>query len=149
MLVYYLNISMKIIHIIQSSKLYLLVPFFLLTVPANSAQLASFNLSIPITHKQDQSGFKSIIIKYLSPSNKSDYYDDVNLFIDETKIGQLSFNDQIIIPLSKSVDISKMSFKARYETETEKCQFKNQNTLLITCNIKAIKKPEASVQLML
>ena len=87
--------------------------------------------------------FLSLYVRFLQ-SLKS-----FNLFIDETKIGQLSFNDQIIIPLSKSVDISKMSFKARYETETEKCQFKNQNTLLITCNIKAIKKPEASVQLML
>lgn len=140
---------MKIIHILRSSKLYLLLPLTLLAFPTLSAQLSGLSLSTPIMQKHHQGGFKSIIIKYLSPSNKSDYYDDVNLFIDETKIGQLSFNDQIIIPLSKSVDISKMSFKARYETETEKCQFKNQNTLLITCNIKAIKKPEASVQLML
>ena len=140
---------MKIIHIIQSSKLYMLLPFFLLTVPVYNAQLSSLNLSIPITQKQDQSEFKSIVIKYLSPNNKSDYYDNVNLFIDKKKIGQLSFNDQIIIPLSKSIDISKMNFEAKYETMTEKCQFKDQNTLLITCNIKAIKKAETSVQLML
>lgn len=127
----------------------MLLPFFLLTVPVYNAQLSSLNLSIPITQKQDQSEFKSIVIKYLSPNNKSDYYDNVNLFIDNKKIGQLSFNDQIIIPLSKSIDIGKMNFEAKYETMTEKCQFKDQNTLLITCNIKAIKKAETSVQLML
>lgn len=140
---------MKIIHILRSSKLYLLLLLTLLAFPALNAQLSGLSLSTPIIQKHHQSGFKSIIVKYLSPRNKSDYYDDVSLFIGEQKITELSFNQQVIIPLSKSIDISKMKLEAKYETETGRCQLKNQNTRFITCNINAIKKPETSVQLML
>tara|TARA_A100001011_G_C14289035_1_gene835203 strand:+ start:270 stop:692 length:423 start_codon:yes stop_codon:yes gene_type:complete len=140
---------MKIIHILKSSKLYLLLPFFLFTVPILGAQLSGLNLSTPIIQKHHQSGFKSIIVMYLSPNNKADYYDDVNLFIGDKKVAQLSFDQQVIIPLSTKSDISKIKLEAKYETETQKCQFKNQSTRFITCNIKAIKKPETSVQLML
>lgn len=140
---------MKIIHILKSSKLYLLLPFFLLASPMQSAQLSSLDISIPKIHNYYQSEFKSIVVKYLSPNNKSDYYDDVNLFIGDQKIAELSFNQQVIIPLSTKSDISKIKLEAKYETETQKCQLKNQNTSFITCNIKAIKKPETSVQLML
>ena len=140
---------MKIIHILRSSKLYLLLPLTLLAFPTLSAQLSGLSLSTPIIQKHHQGGFKSIIVKYLSPINKSDYYDDVSLFIGEQKITELSFNQQVIIPLSKNSDISKMKLEAKYETESGNCQFKNQNTRFITCNINAIKKPETSVQLML
>ena len=67
---------MKIIHILKSSKLYLLLPIFVLAVPVLGAQLSGLKLMTPIIQNSNQNEFKSIIVKYLSPSNTSDYYGD-------------------------------------------------------------------------
>lgn len=141
---------MKIIHILKSSKLYLLLPIFVLAVPVLGAQLSGLKLMTPIIQNSNQNEFKSIIVKYLSPSNTSDYYgDDVYLFIGGKRIAQLSFNTQVIIPVSKSSDITKMNLMAKYKTQSAKCILEREDGNFVTCNINPIKIEEQEIQLFL
>jgi hypothetical protein len=140
---------MKIIHNFPSIKSCIVIILSFLALPAWTAQLSGLVLQQPLI-KQDNAGFKNLIVKYLLPtSNSSDYFNNVDFLIDGKKIMQLKFNQQVIIPLPKNSNLNSLEFKAIAENSSQKCKFQNKNRGLVTCIINPIKEPETKIQLSL